>query len=70
MINIDSPLSPSYSDTSCDYSGITMASNKSWVQRTFGKMEQGSIRSSIIALLSCAMGSGMLAFPCNDFNFM
>ena len=29
-------------------------------------MTKGSIRSSIIALMSCTMGSGMLALPCNN----
>lgn len=42
----------------------------SWTKRTFGPMQKGSIRSSIIALLSCTMGSGMLAFSCRNNFFI
>lgn len=35
----------------------------SWAQRTFGAMNQGSIRASIFILASTAMGAGFLAIP-------
>ncbi|KAM3133958.1 hypothetical protein pb186bvf_013924 [Paramecium bursaria] len=36
-----------------------------WFVRTFGPMNKGSLRQSIIALICTAMGSGMLSFPHN-----
>jgi len=46
----------------------THGSKRSWIKRTFGPMHKGSVRSSIITLMSCAMGSGLLAFPCKYLN--
>ena len=34
-----------------------------WSQRTFGKMDKGSLRGSIFTLLSTAIGSGCLTLP-------
>ena len=51
---------------SIDPSSITgspSSMNKTWSQRTFGKMEPGSIRGSIFTLASTAMGAGYLATP-------
>lgn len=38
-------------------------SDKSWSNRTFGKMNQGSLRGSIFTLVSTAMGAGYMAIP-------
>ena len=34
-----------------------------WLSRTFGPMNPGSLRSSIFALLSTALGAGAFALP-------
>lgn len=47
-------------------SGIPLddiSSSKSWSARTFGKMNQGSLRGSIFTLVSTAMGAGYMAIP-------
>lgn len=36
---------------------------RSWWQRTFKKVQAGSVRSSIFALVSTAFGAGALALP-------
>ena len=36
---------------------------KNWFQRTFGKMEKGSLRISIFTLMASAMGTGLFGFP-------
>lgn len=36
---------------------------KTFSQRTFGKMEQGSVRGSIFALCAVAIGAGVLSLP-------
>eukprot|EP01017_Pseudomicrothorax_dubius_P035975 TRINITY_DN510_c0_g1_i1.p1 TRINITY_DN510_c0_g1~~TRINITY_DN510_c0_g1_i1.p1 ORF type:complete len:227 (-),score=54.01 TRINITY_DN510_c0_g1_i1:849-1529(-) len=36
---------------------------KSWMQRTFGPLEPGSVRGSIFTLLSTALGVGILTLP-------
>lgn len=46
--------------------GEVKASPKSqepWMKRTFGPMNQGSIRGSVFTLASTAMGAGYLAIP-------
>jgi amino acid permease len=36
---------------------------RTFMKRTFGKMEQGSIRGSIFALCAVAIGAGVLSLP-------
>jgi len=40
-----------------------MLQNRSWTDRTFSKMEPGSVRGSIFTLASSAIGAGLLALP-------
>lgn len=37
--------------------------NRSWVSRTFGKLEKGSLRVAIFSLVSSAIGAGCLTLP-------
>jgi len=49
-----------------EMSGASMDSNyinRSFVVRTFGPMEAGSIRGSIFTLCSVAIGAGVLSMP-------
>merc|ERR1719311_1053881 len=39
------------------------STSRSWAQRTFSRMEAGSIRGSIFSLCSSAIGSGVLLLP-------
>mmetsp|Transcript_6136 Transcript_6136/g.791 ORF Transcript_6136/g.791 Transcript_6136/m.791 type:complete len:91 (-) Transcript_6136:894-1166(-) len=36
---------------------------RSWSNRTFGKLEPGSMRGSIFTMISTAVGAGCLALP-------
>jgi hypothetical protein len=36
---------------------------KAWGDRTFGKMSKGSVRGSIMSLVSAAVGGGVLSLP-------
>jgi|NOAtaT_6_FD_contig_31_4328003_length_231_multi_3_in_0_out_0_1 hypothetical protein len=38
---------------------------KTWAQRTFGPMNPGSLRGTVLMLMAGAMGSGLLALPSN-----
>lgn len=40
-----------------------LSSERSWTERTLGKMEAGSVRGSIFALVSTAIGAGCLTIP-------
>lgn len=42
---------------------IENTDKKTFMQRYFSKMEEGSLRSSIFNLMSCALGAGMLSLP-------
>lgn len=42
---------------------------RSWTARTFGKMEEGSIRGGIFALSSLALGTGCLCLPIRATQF-
>ena len=48
--NLVSPMSP-------------LNYRKNYFQRTFGKMNEGSVRGSIFALCAVAIGSGVLSLP-------
>ena len=37
--------------------------NKDWITRYFGKLDKGSLRGSIFALCSGAIGTGVLSLP-------
>lgn len=37
---------------------------RNWWQRTFSKIQPGSMRSSIFSLVSTALGAGAFAIPC------
>lgn len=45
------------------------SSNRSWFSRTFGHMEEGSIRGGIFGLSSLALGTGCLALPIRATQF-
>ena len=42
---------------------------RSWAERTFGSMEQGSIRLSILTLVNTAVGAGMLSLSSSISKF-
>lgn len=42
---------------------ISSPSGKSFSQRTFSKMDKGSLRGSIFSLCASAIGSGVLSLP-------
>jgi Transmembrane amino acid transporter protein len=44
-------------------SQATTNTRRSFYQRTFGKIEKGSLRGSIFALCASAIGSGVLSLP-------
>jgi sodium-coupled neutral amino acid transporter 10 len=43
--------------------GSEVEASQPWLRRTFGPMNQGSIRGSVFTLASTAMGAGYLAIP-------
>ena len=66
--NTTAPFSPGvvYKDTS-DNKGVFLSpfggERRSYLQRTFGPMKQGSIRGSIFSLCAVAIGAGVLSLP-------
>mmetsp|Transcript_7552 Transcript_7552/g.974 ORF Transcript_7552/g.974 Transcript_7552/m.974 type:complete len:87 (+) Transcript_7552:66-326(+) len=41
---------------------------RSWCQRTFSPISQGSLRGAVFQLVSSAMGAGLMSIPYAVFN--
>jgi len=52
-----------YVGKQADLSPFLGGQRRTFMERTFGKMEQGSIRGSIFALCAVAIGAGVLSLP-------
>lgn len=48
---------------SIDESLISSENDRSWVSRTFGKLDKGALRGAIFSLVSTAIGAGCLTLP-------